>query len=138
MLRSLWRSIDRFSFQHFQYVINELQKIKVVDQNNRELVVDLLQSVVEIVTYGYRQDPQIFECFMERQVLADFVRILKISQDSKIEGPLLQAISNKINRDTLCLLVNVQGDVVVSFPFYTEAPRFAQHEEKIIQTAILL
>ncbi|XP_028185971.1 protein TRANSPARENT TESTA 9-like [Glycine soja] len=61
MLRSLWRSIDRFSFQHFQYVINELQKIKVVDQNNRELVVDLLQSVVEIVTYGYRQDPQIFE-----------------------------------------------------------------------------
>ncbi|KAL5137283.1 Protein TRANSPARENT TESTA 9 [Glycine soja] len=186
MLRSLWRSIDRFSFQHFQYVINELQKIKVVDQNNRELVVDLLQSVVEIVTYGYRQDPQIFECFMERQVLADFVRILKISQDSKIEGPLLQylsimiqnmdsehaifycvsngyinniilhpykfdggdlalyyvsfvrAISNKINRDTLCLLVNVQGDAVVSFPFYTEAPRFAQHEEKIIQTAILL
>ncbi|KAL5137281.1 Protein TRANSPARENT TESTA 9 [Glycine soja] len=167
MLRSLWRSIDRFSFQHFQYVINELQKIKVVDQNNRELVVDLLQSVVEIVTYGYRQDPQIFECFMERQVLADFVRILKISQDSKIEGPLLQylsimiqnmdsehaifycvsngyinniilhpykfdggdlalyyvsfvrAISNKINRDTLCLLVNVQGvisdDLVYQF-----------------------
>lgn len=145
---------------------------------------DLLQSVVEIVTYGDRQDPQIFECFMERQVLADFVRILKISQDSKIEGPLLQylsimiqnmdsehaiyycfsngyinniilhpykfdggdlapyyvsflrAISCKINRDTLCLLVNVQGDAVVSFPLYTEALRFAQHEENMIQTAI--
>lgn len=145
---------------------------------------DLLQSVVEIVTYGDQQDPHIFECFMERQVLADFVRILKISQDSKIEGPLLQylsimiqnmdsehaiyycfsngyinsiilhpykfdggdlapyyvsflrAISCKINRDTLCLLVNVQGDAVVSFPLYTEALRFAQHEEKMIQTAI--
>ncbi|KAG4996444.1 hypothetical protein JHK85_027883 [Glycine max] len=60
----------------------------------RELVVDLLQSVVEIVTYGYRQDPQIFE---------------------------YESV-----------------DAVVSFPFYTEAPRFAQHEEKIIQTAILL
>ncbi|KAL9319352.1 hypothetical protein ACSQ67_015869 [Phaseolus vulgaris] len=199
MLRSLWRSIDRFSVQHFQYVINELRKIKVVDQNNRELVMDLLQSVVEIVMYGDRQDPHIFEygsvcshvvlvflmrCFMERQVLADFVHILKISQDSKIEAPLLQylsimiqnmdsehsiyycfsngyinkiishpfkfdggdlapyyvsflrAISCKINRDTLCLLVNIQGDAVVSFPLYTEALRFAQHEEKMIHTAI--
>ncbi|RDX87300.1 Protein CLEC16A, partial [Mucuna pruriens] len=214
-----------------KYVANELRKIEVVDRNNREVVLDLLQSVAEIVTYGDRQNPHIFECFMERQVLADFVRILKISQDSKIEAPLLQylsimiqnmdifilqnivllltleflspwsstdyclsngyinsiilhpykfdggdlapyyvsflrAISGKINRDTLCLLVNVQGgeqsssvnfywiyragsflssriqqkyfkiDAVVSFPLYTEALRFAQHEEKMIQTAI--
>ncbi|KAK7345250.1 hypothetical protein VNO77_15844 [Canavalia gladiata] len=184
MLRSLWRSIDRFSVQHFKYVINELQQIKVVQKYNREFVMDLLQSIVEIVTYGDRQDPFIFECFMEHQVLAEFVRILKISQDSKIEGPLLQylsimiqnmdnehaiyycfsngyinsiishpykfdggdlapyyvsflrAIGGKINKDTLCLLVKVHGDAVVSFPLYTEALRFAQHEEKMIQTAI--
>ncbi|QCE05144.1 Uncharacterized protein family FPL [Vigna unguiculata] len=184
MLRALWRSIDRFSVQNFQYVINELRKINVVDKSNRELVMDLLQSVVEIVMYGDRQDPQIFECFMERQVLADFVHILKISEDSKIEAPLLQylsimiqnmdsehaiyycfsngyinniishpfkfdggdlasyyvsflrAISCKINRHTLCLLVDIQGDAIVSFPLYTGALRFAQHEEKMIQTAI--
>ncbi|XP_047165391.1 protein TRANSPARENT TESTA 9-like isoform X2 [Vigna umbellata] len=184
MLRSLWRSTDRFSVQNFQHVINELRMINVVDKSNRELVMDLLQSVVEIVMYGDRQDPQIFECFMERQVLADFVHILKISEDSKIQAPLLQylsimiqnmdsehsiyycfsngyinniishpfkfdgqdlapyyvsflrAISSKINRDTLCLLVDIQGDAVVSFPLYTGALRFAQHEEKMIQTAI--
>ncbi|KAK7392665.1 hypothetical protein VNO78_21109 [Psophocarpus tetragonolobus] len=184
MLRSLWRSIDRFSVQHFQYVINELRNIEVVDMQNREFVMDLLQSIVEIVMYGDRQDPHIFECFMERQVLVDFVRILKISQDSRIEGPLLQylsimiqnmdnehaifycfsngyinniisypykfdggdlapyyvsflrAISCKINKDTLCLLVNVQGNAVTSFPLYTEALRFAQDEEKMIQIAI--
>ncbi|XP_017407029.1 protein TRANSPARENT TESTA 9-like isoform X2 [Vigna angularis] len=184
MLRSLWRSTDRFSVQNFQHVINELRMINVVDKSNRELVMDLLQSVVEIVMYGDRQDPQIFECFMERQVLEDFVHILKISEDSKIQAPLLQylsimiqnmdsehsiyycfsngyinniishpfkfdgqdlapyyvsflrAISSKINRDTLCLLVDIQGDAVVSFPLYTGALRFAQHEEKMIQTAI--
>ncbi|KAK7278721.1 hypothetical protein RJT34_23757 [Clitoria ternatea] len=184
MLRSLWRSIDRFSVQHFTYVINELKQIKVVHEQNRELVMDLLQSVAEIVTYGDRQDPVIFECFMEHQVLAEFVRILKISQDSTIEAPLLQylsimiqnmdsehaiyycfsngyinsiishpykfdggdlapyyvsflrAVSSKINRDTLCLLVKVHADAVVSFPLYTEALRFAHHEEKMIQTAI--
>ncbi|TXG58156.1 hypothetical protein EZV62_015985 [Acer yangbiense] len=167
------------------YVINELRQIKVVDKHNRELVIDLLQSIVEIVTYGDRQDPLIFECFMECQVLAEFVRVLKISRKAKIEAPLLQylsimiqnmesehaiyyclsndyinsiiahtyefdggdlapyymsflrAVSNKINRDTLCLLVKVNGDVVTSFPLYSEALKFAQHGEKMIQTAYL-
>ncbi|XP_011046874.1 PREDICTED: uncharacterized protein LOC105141380 isoform X2 [Populus euphratica] len=184
MWRSLWRSIDRFSLQYFKHVIHELQKIKVVDMHNRELVVDLLQSIVEIVTYGDRQDSQIFECFMEHQVLAEFVRVLKISKNSRIEAPLLQylsimiqnmdseyaiyyclsndyvnniithpykfdggdlaqyyisflrSVSNKINGDTLCLLVKVHGDAVVSFPLYSEALKFAQHGEKMIQTAI--
>ncbi|XP_072088843.1 protein TRANSPARENT TESTA 9 isoform X1 [Arachis hypogaea] len=74
---------------------------------SRELVLDLLQSVVEIITYGDKHDPSI-----------------------------LETVSGKINRDTLCLLVNVHGDVVVSFPLYTEALRFSHHEEKMIQTAV--
>ncbi|KAA8516800.1 hypothetical protein F0562_017090 [Nyssa sinensis] len=184
MWRMLWRSIDRFSLQYFKYIINELRMIKVVDKHNRELVVDLLQSIVEIVTYGDRHDPSIFEYFMEYQVLAEFVRVLEISRNSRIEAPLLQylsimiqnmdsdqaiyyclsnnyinslithqfefdggdlapyyvsflrAVSGKINKDTLCLLVKVHEDVVVSFPLYSEALKFAYHGEKMIQTAI--
>ncbi|XWS66592.1 hypothetical protein CRYUN_Cryun05aG0213000 [Craigia yunnanensis] len=184
MWRSLWRSIDRFSLQHFKHVITELQQIKVVNKQNWEAVIDLLQTIVEIVTYGDRQDPLIFECFMEYQVLAEFVRVLRISTSSRIEAPLLQylsimiqnmdsehaiyyclsndyinniiahqynfdagdlalyyvsflrAVSSKINGDTLCLLVKVHGDVVVSFPLYSEALKFVQHGEKMIQTAI--
>ncbi|KAF5473495.1 hypothetical protein F2P56_010102 [Juglans regia] len=141
MWRSFWRSIDRFSLQHFK-------------------------------------------CFMEYQVLAEFVRLLKISKNSRIEAPLLQylsimiqnmdsehaiyycfsndyvnniiahkykfdggdlapyyvsflrAVSSKINKDTLCLLVKVQEDAVVSFPLYSEALKFAHYEEKMIQTAV--
>ncbi|PRQ44103.1 hypothetical protein RchiOBHm_Chr3g0475531 [Rosa chinensis] len=183
MWRSLWRSIDRFSLQYFKHIINELQQIKVVDRHNREFVIDLLQSIVELVTYGDRQDPLIFECFMEYQVLAEFVRVLKISRNSRIEAPLLQylsimiqnmnsehsiyyclsndyinciighefefegdlalyyvsflrAVSNKLNKDTLCLLLKVHGDAVVSFPLYYEALKFSHHREKMIQTAI--
>lgn len=184
MWRYLWRSIDRFSLQYFKYIINELRDIRVVDEYNREVVVDLLQSVVEIVTYGDRHDPSIFECFMEYQVLAEFVRTLKISRNSRIEAPLLQylsimiqnlnsehaiyycfsneyinniithqydfdggdlmpyyisflrAVSCKLNRDTLCLLVKVQQDVVVSFPLYSEALKFSHHGEKMIQIAV--
>ncbi|KAF3442728.1 hypothetical protein FNV43_RR16645 [Rhamnella rubrinervis] len=184
MWRSLWRSIDRFSLPYFKYVINELREIKVVDKHNKEAVVDLLQSIVEIVTYGDRQDPMIFECFMEYQVLAEFVRVLKISRNSRIEAHLLQylsimiqnmdsenaiyycfsnnyinniiaheyefdggdlapyfvsflrAVSSKLSRDTLCLLVKVHGDAVVSFPLYNEAIKFACHGEKMLQTAV--
>nr|XP_028946236.1 protein TRANSPARENT TESTA 9-like isoform X4 [Malus domestica] len=183
MWRSLWRSIDRFSLQYFKYVINELRKIKVVDGHNRELVIDLLQSIVELVTYGDRQDPSIFEYFMEYQVLSEFVRVLKISRNSRIEAPLLQylsimiqnmnsdisiyycfsndyinniighkfefggdlalyyvsflrAVGNKLNKDTLCLLLKVHGDAVASFPLYEEALKFAHHGDKMIQTAI--
>ncbi|KAK6942547.1 CLEC16A/TT9, N-terminal [Dillenia turbinata] len=179
MWRSLWRSVDRFSLQYFKYIINELRKINVVDKLNKEFVVDILQSIVEIVTYGDKHDSSIFECFMEYQVLAEFVRVLKISKDSKIEAPLLQylsimiqnmdnycfsneyvnsiishqfefeggdlapyyisflrAVSCKLNRDTLCLFVKVQEDTVVSFPLYSEALKFAQHGEKMIQTAV--
>ncbi|XP_024187954.1 protein TRANSPARENT TESTA 9 isoform X2 [Rosa chinensis] len=149
----------------------------------QEFVIDLLQSIVELVTYGDRQDPLIFECFMEYQVLAEFVRVLKISRNSRIEAPLLQylsimiqnmnsehsiyyclsndyinciighefefegdlalyyvsflrAVSNKLNKDTLCLLLKVHGDAVVSFPLYYEALKFSHHREKMIQTAI--
>ena len=99
----------------------------------QEVVVDLLQSMVEIVTYGDKQDPMIFEyenvhfsfnfslynfrffyffylviCngysrryFMECQVIAEFVRVLKISRNSRIEIPLLQYLSIMVqNLDT--------------------------------------
>ncbi|RXH76382.1 hypothetical protein DVH24_019270 [Malus domestica] len=165
MWRSLWRSIDRFSLHYFKYVINELREIKVVDGHNRELVIDLLQSIVELVTYGDRQDPLIFEYFMEYQVLAEFVRVLKISRNSRIEAPLLQylsimiqnmnsdhsiyycfsndyinniighkfefggdlalyyvsflrAVGNKLNKDTLCLLLKVHGSKSYLYPAY--------------------
>lgn len=47
---------------------------------------------------------------MERQVLADFVRILKISQESKIDGPLLQYLSimiqNMDSEHAICKMVD--------------------------------
>lgn len=45
-------------------------------------------------------------CFMECQVLAEFVRILKISRTTKIEAPLLQYLSimiqNMENEHAIC------------------------------------
>lgn len=109
MLRSIWRSVDRFSLQYFKYLINELQGIKVVDESNREVVVDILQSTVEILTYGDKHDPSIFECFMEHQGLAEFVRVLKISRNSKIKASVLQYVS--------IMIQNLQSEHAIYYCF---------------------
>ncbi|KAE9609879.1 hypothetical protein Lalb_Chr07g0180711 [Lupinus albus] len=48
----------------------------------------------------------------------------------------LRAISGKLNKSTISLLVKTQGDEVVSFPLYVEAIRFAFHEENMVRTAV--
>nr|GMC55783.1 protein TRANSPARENT TESTA 9 [Ipomoea batatas] len=41
MWSSFWRSVDRFSLQHFKCIVNELREIKLVDYKNRDPLVDL-------------------------------------------------------------------------------------------------
>ncbi|XWS71012.1 hypothetical protein CRYUN_Cryun03dG0100400 [Craigia yunnanensis] len=48
----------------------------------------------------------------------------------------LRAISGKLNKNTVSLLVKTQDEEVVSFPLYVEAIRFAFHEESMIRTAV--
>ncbi|XLU94142.1 hypothetical protein S245_008494, partial [Arachis hypogaea] len=130
-------------------VIDELKQIKVVNMRSRELVLDLLQSVVEIITYGDKHDPSILDENSRIEApLLQYLSIMIQNMDNEhaiyycfsngyINSIILHpTVSGKINRDTLCLLVNVHGDVVVSFPLYTEALRFSHHEEKMIQTAV--
>ncbi|XP_022929617.1 uncharacterized protein LOC111436147 isoform X5 [Cucurbita moschata] len=48
----------------------------------------------------------------------------------------LRAISGKLNKNTISLLVKAQNGKVVSFPMYVEAIQFAFHEESMIHTAV--
>ncbi|KAK9099782.1 hypothetical protein Scep_023212 [Stephania cephalantha] len=73
----------------------------------RDYVIEALRSMAEIVTYGDQHDPTFFE-----------------------------AISGKLNKSIISLLVNTQNDEVISFPLYTEAIRFAFHEENMVRIAV--
>ncbi|CAM8931590.1 unnamed protein product [Rhodiola kirilowii] len=48
----------------------------------------------------------------------------------------LRAVSGKLDKNTISLLVKTQNEDVVSFPLYTEAIRFAFHEESMIRIAV--
>lgn len=181
---SFWRSRDRFSLDELRYLTNQLQKVQIVNDVNKDFVIEALRSIAELLTYGDQHDSSFFEFFMEKQVMGEFVRILNISRTVTVSLQLLQtisiliqnlrrehaiyymfsnehvnylitysfdfrneellsyyisflrAISGKLNKNTISLLLKTQGEEVVSFPLYVEAIRFAFHEESMVRTAV--
>ncbi|KAF9612942.1 hypothetical protein IFM89_004645 [Coptis chinensis] len=181
---SFWRSRDRFSLEELRYLTDQLKKVQIVNEVNKDFVIEALRSIAELVTYGDQHDPTFFEFFMEKQIMGEFVRILKISRTLSVALQLLQtmsimiqnfksehaiyyifsnehinylitysfdfrneellsyyisflrAISGKLNKNTISLLVKTQNDEVVSFPLYIEAIRFAFHEENMVRIAV--
>ncbi|KAK6131663.1 hypothetical protein DH2020_034570 [Rehmannia glutinosa] len=181
---SFWRSRDRYSLDELRFLIDQLIKVQIVNEVNKDFVIEALRSISELITYGDQHDTAYFEFFMEKQVMGEFVRILRISRTLIVSLQLLQtmsimiqnlksdhsiyymfsnehvnylitypfdfrneellsyyisflrAISGKLNKDTISLLVKTQNDEVVSFPLYAEAIRFAFHEESMIRTAV--
>ncbi|XP_059287332.1 protein TRANSPARENT TESTA 9 isoform X2 [Lycium ferocissimum] len=181
---SFWRSRDRFSLDEFRFLTDQLLKVQVVNEVNKDFVIEALRSISELITYGDQHDVAYFEFFMEKQVMGEFVRILRISRTVIVSLQLLQtmsiviqnlknehsiyymfsnehinhlitysfdfrneellsyyisflrAISGKLNKNTISLLVKTHNEEVVSFPLYVEAIRFAFHEESMIRTAV--
>ncbi|GLT28721.1 hypothetical protein SLA2020_036320 [Shorea laevis] len=181
---SFWKPRDRFSLDELRNLCDQLQKVQIVNDVNKDFVIEALRSISELLTYGDQHDPSFFEFFMEKQVMEDFIRILKISKIVTISLQLLQtmsimiqnlksehaiyymfsnehvnylitytfdfrneellsyyisflrAISGKLNKNTISLLVKSQNDEIVSFPLYVEAIQFAFHEESMIRTAV--
>ncbi|KAJ6381183.1 hypothetical protein OIU77_029967 [Salix suchowensis] len=184
MWSSFWRSRDRFSLDELRYLIDQLQKVQIVNNDNKNFVIEALRSISELITYGDQHDSNYFDFFMERQVMGEFVRILKVSGTVSISLQLLQtmsimiqnlkseraiyyminnehinilitysfdfrneellshyisflrAISGKLDKNTISLLVKTQNEEVVSFPLYVEAIQFASNEDSMIRTAV--
>lgn len=181
---SFWRSRNRFSLDELRYLTEQLQRVQIVNEVNKDFVIEALRSIAELVTYGDQNDPSFFEFFMEKQIMDEFVRVLRISSPSQVALQLLQtmsimiqnlrsehaiyyifsnehinflitysfdfqneellsyyisflrAISGKLNRNTISLLVKTQNDEVISFPLYTEAIKFAFHDESMLRIAV--
>ncbi|KAE8676636.1 Detected protein of unknown function [Hibiscus syriacus] len=184
MWLSFWRSRDRFSLDELRYLTNQLQKVQIINEVNKDFVIEALRSIAELLTYGDQHDPSFFDFFMEKQVMGEFIRILNISKTVTVSLQLLQtisiliqnlrrehaiyymfsnehvnrlitysfdfrneeilsyyisflrAISGKLNKNTISLLVKTEDEEVVSFPLYVEAIRFAFNEESMIRTAV--
>ncbi|KAL0308274.1 UNVERIFIED_CONTAM: protein TRANSPARENT TESTA 9 [Sesamum radiatum] len=68
-------------------------KVQTVNDVNKDFVIEALRSIAELITYGDQHDNAYFEFFMEKQVMGEFVRILKTSRTLIISLQLLQTMS---------------------------------------------
>ncbi|ONK79442.1 uncharacterized protein A4U43_C01F6410 [Asparagus officinalis] len=181
---SFWRSRNRFSLDELRYLTDQLQRVHIVNEVNKDFVIEALRSIAELVTYGDQNNPSFFEFFMEKQIMGEFARILRISRTSRVALQLLQtmsimiqnlrsehsiyyifsnehinyfitysfdfrndellsyyisflrAISGKLNRQTISLLVQSRNDEILAFPLYTEAIKYAFHDESMVRIAV--
>lgn len=60
---SFWRSKNRFSVDELKHLNDQLQKVQIVNDTNKDFVVETLRSIAELVTYGDQHDSSIFDFF---------------------------------------------------------------------------
>ncbi|KAL8153457.1 hypothetical protein V2J09_011217, partial [Rumex salicifolius] len=119
---SFWRSKNRFSLEELRYLTEQLQRVQVVNDVNKDFVVEALRSIAELVTYGDQHDSTFFDFFMEKQVMGEFVRLLQISRTAAVPLQLLQTVSimvqNLTNEHAIYYLFsNEHINYLITYPF---------------------
>ncbi|GMH03133.1 hypothetical protein Nepgr_004972 [Nepenthes gracilis] len=110
---SFWRSRNRFSLEELRYLIDQLQKVQIVNEFNKDFVIEALRSIAELMTYGDQHDLAFLsDFFMEKQVMGEFVRILKISRPVTVSLQLLQTMS--------IMLQNLKNEHAIYYLFSNE------------------
>ncbi|CAM6127529.1 unnamed protein product [Calypogeia fissa] len=180
-----WKPRDRFSLDELKYLNEQLQKVTVINDSNKDFVVETLRSMAELMIWGDQHDPHFFDYFMEKQVMAHFLRILNYSKQNSIVAvqllqtlsiiignirsehaiyylfsneyinnlitypfdfrheevlayyiSFLRTISTKLDSTTISFFIKMKDEKVTSFPLYSEAIKFFQHEESMVRIAV--
>ncbi|KAL9153751.1 hypothetical protein ABFS82_10G069100 [Erythranthe guttata] len=125
-----------FEFFMEKQVMSEFVRILSI---SRTLVVSVqLLQTMSIMIQNLKSEQSIYYMFSNEHVNY----LINYSFDFRNEELLsyyisfLRAISGKLNKDTISLLLKTQNDEVISFPLYVEAIQFAFHEESMIRTAV--
>ncbi|XP_026427175.1 protein TRANSPARENT TESTA 9-like isoform X2 [Papaver somniferum] len=112
-----------------------LRLIKI--SRNSSIEVQLLHYL-SILIQNLESENSIYYCFSNGYINNIILYPFKFDTGDLASyfASFLRTVSGKLNRETIYLLVNVEEDMVVSFPLYSEALKFARNEEKMIQIAI--
>ncbi|XP_022658249.1 protein CLEC16A-like isoform X4 [Varroa destructor] len=124
-----WGSKPRnlHSTEHLKYLYAVLCKNQVVTEQNKDLLVETLRSISEILIWGDQNDGSVFDFFLEKNMLSYFVKIMRHKQGRFVCTQLLQTLNilfENIRQDTSLyyLLSNnhVNSIIVHKFDFTDE------------------
>ncbi|KAL4427887.1 hypothetical protein ABPG75_001976 [Micractinium tetrahymenae] len=129
--RGFWSSLfgtgpahDRFSLEELQYLHTTLLRNPVVNDSNREAVVEALRSIAELVIWGDQHDSSMVEYFLTENLLGHFNQILqqRSNRRGNVAMQVLQTLSiliqNLRNQQTVYYLFsNNHINEIVSMRF---------------------
>lgn len=102
---------ERFSLEELRHLHDVLNRNALVTDSNRELVVETLRSVAELMIWGDQNDPRFFDYFLEHNVIAHFSAILgaKANRRGNVAKQVLQTLS--------ILIQNIRSDTALYYMF---------------------
>ena len=84
----------KFTQQNLSSLYQQLNRIVDVNDRNKDSVVESLRTIAEIIIWGDKHEPSIFEYFLEKNMLSIFWRFLEQERTpSSVKQQLLQTLS---------------------------------------------
>ncbi|KAG1653380.1 Protein CLEC16A [Nymphon striatum] len=115
------------SLEHLKYLYSVLSKNQQVSDGNRELLVETLRSIAEILIWGDQNDSSVFDFFLEKNMLSFFLKIMRQKCGRYVCIQLLQTLNilfeNIRNETSLYYLLSnnhVNSIIVHKFDFSDE------------------
>jgi len=92
---AMFQRREKFSLEELEYLYEQLLRYPVVTEANREVVVETLREIAELMIWGDQHEPRFFDFFLEKQVLALFLRLLSSSSNRRggVAQQFLQTLS---------------------------------------------
>ncbi|XP_024127090.1 protein CLEC16A isoform X3 [Oryzias melastigma] len=81
------------SLDHLKYMYHVLTKNTTVTDNNRNLLVETIRSITEILIWGDQNDSSVFDFFLEKNMFAFFLNILRQKSGRYVCVQLLQTLN---------------------------------------------
>ncbi|KAL7861333.1 hypothetical protein AOLI_G00176820 [Acnodon oligacanthus] len=87
------RSRNIHSLDHLKYMYHVLTKNTTVTDHNRNLLVETIRSITEILIWGDQNDSSVFDFFLEKNMFAFFLNILRQKSGRYVCVQLLQTLN---------------------------------------------
>ncbi|XP_030645750.1 protein CLEC16A isoform X2 [Chanos chanos] len=87
------KSKNIHSLDHLKYLYHVLTKNTTVTDHNRNLLVETIRSITEILIWGDQNDSSVFDFFLEKNMFAFFLNILRQKSGRYVCVQLLQTLN---------------------------------------------
>jgi len=84
---------NQHSLENLKYLYGILNKNQTVTENNKDLLIETLRSISEILIWGDQNDSSVFDFFLEKQMITFFLYYMKQKYGRFICVQLLQTLN---------------------------------------------